>query len=67
MMDANMEVVVLEPCMYQIVEAFRLWEMEYRADPGNFMTAVQTANADITDLSELRALYFKTLLEKVMP
>lgn len=49
----------------KFAKAFQLWEDGFRAEPSSFMTAEQSAEMEVSQLSTERAEYFYQLLKEV--
>lgn len=50
------------PTQGQLTQAFEAWENDFRANPEDFLTAVEVAAMKVAPLSEQRAIYFMALL-----
>lgn len=48
----------------QATQAFADWESDYRANPGIFYTAEETAAMEVASVSEARAIHFMALLRQ---
>ena len=46
--------------------AFQKWEDDFRVNPENYQTPEDTACADITEVSQDRAVHFMALLQSAM-
>lgn len=46
--------------------AFQKWEDDFRINPENYQTSEDTANADVSEVSQDRAVHFMALLKSAM-
>lgn len=55
----------MEASLQSLAQAFESWENNFRANPGQFLTAEEIAAEGVSELSASRAAYMYALLMEI--